>query len=334
MKIRGNTIGTPLKPEKNLVKATDLTPAEQAQARRNIGAADTSVYDLLPAIFTLYQNEDEHYEIDCDWSDLLDAVSTKSPVILVDSTLQNEDALSAGNYYYLSSCYIEDGYVVFMSADDVEQEYVLVYRSGTVEKTRKSPLVLDASLKSENKAAPASVVGELSNRINALEQNGFELLAETILTEDVKEIIWTKGDNGEVLDDYKDFFVYWTGKFDAAAAGEAFICRANDGGIYFCYTYIDKPTTQCGMWWHIKELYRNGKEIIWITEYPSQLITQYEKDFTYYMQGLSGANKALKSCMSYNGYGVKINRIQFSTPSNLSTKMVAGSKAMLLGRKR
>lgn len=38
MKIRGNTIGTPLKPEKNLVKATDLTEEEKAQARANIGA--------------------------------------------------------------------------------------------------------------------------------------------------------------------------------------------------------------------------------------------------------------------------------------------------------
>ena len=42
MKIRGNTIGTTMKPEKNLVKATDLTPEEQAQARRNIGAADAT----------------------------------------------------------------------------------------------------------------------------------------------------------------------------------------------------------------------------------------------------------------------------------------------------
>ena len=40
MKIRGNTIGTPLKPGKNLVKATDLTPEEQAQARKNIGITD------------------------------------------------------------------------------------------------------------------------------------------------------------------------------------------------------------------------------------------------------------------------------------------------------
>ena len=39
MKIRGNTIGTPIKPEKNILKATDLTEAEKAQARENIGAA-------------------------------------------------------------------------------------------------------------------------------------------------------------------------------------------------------------------------------------------------------------------------------------------------------
>lgn len=48
MKIRGNTIGTPIKPEKNLVKATDLTEEEKAQARANIGAislSDLPVYD-------------------------------------------------------------------------------------------------------------------------------------------------------------------------------------------------------------------------------------------------------------------------------------------------
>lgn len=35
--IRGNTVGTPIKPEKNLLKATDLTEEEKAQARSNVG---------------------------------------------------------------------------------------------------------------------------------------------------------------------------------------------------------------------------------------------------------------------------------------------------------
>ena len=44
MKIRGNTIGTTLKPEKNLVKATDLTEEEKAQARANIGALSGTAF--------------------------------------------------------------------------------------------------------------------------------------------------------------------------------------------------------------------------------------------------------------------------------------------------
>lgn len=40
MKIRGNTVGTPIKPEKAVVKCENLTEEEKAQARANIGAAD------------------------------------------------------------------------------------------------------------------------------------------------------------------------------------------------------------------------------------------------------------------------------------------------------
>ena len=36
--VRGNVIGTSLKPELNLLKATNLTPEEQAEVRKNIGA--------------------------------------------------------------------------------------------------------------------------------------------------------------------------------------------------------------------------------------------------------------------------------------------------------
>ena len=47
MKIRGITVGTPLKPEKNLIKATDLTEEEKAQARKNIGAVDPELFRLV-----------------------------------------------------------------------------------------------------------------------------------------------------------------------------------------------------------------------------------------------------------------------------------------------
>jgi hypothetical protein len=49
MKIQGNMISTPTKPEKNLLKATDLTPEEQAQARANIGAASADVVGDIEA---------------------------------------------------------------------------------------------------------------------------------------------------------------------------------------------------------------------------------------------------------------------------------------------
>jgi hypothetical protein len=39
MKIRGNTVGTPIKPEKAVVKCQNLTEEEKAQARENIGAS-------------------------------------------------------------------------------------------------------------------------------------------------------------------------------------------------------------------------------------------------------------------------------------------------------
>ena len=42
MKIRGNTVGTPIKPKAALVKCEDLTPEEQARARQNIGAMATA----------------------------------------------------------------------------------------------------------------------------------------------------------------------------------------------------------------------------------------------------------------------------------------------------
>lgn len=50
MKIRGTTVGTTIKPEKILLKATDLTEEEKAQARANLGiggSADFSWTNLI-----------------------------------------------------------------------------------------------------------------------------------------------------------------------------------------------------------------------------------------------------------------------------------------------
>ena len=49
MKIRGSVITTPIKPEKSIVKATDLNEEQKAQARANIGAVTLAeVLESLP----------------------------------------------------------------------------------------------------------------------------------------------------------------------------------------------------------------------------------------------------------------------------------------------
>ena len=55
-KIRGSVITTPIKPEKSIVKATDLTDEQKAQARANIGAA--TVAEVLAAL-PIYNGEVE-----------------------------------------------------------------------------------------------------------------------------------------------------------------------------------------------------------------------------------------------------------------------------------
>lgn len=47
MKIRGNTIGTTMRPERTVVKCEKLTEEEKAIARANIGAASEEVIGLI-----------------------------------------------------------------------------------------------------------------------------------------------------------------------------------------------------------------------------------------------------------------------------------------------
>ena len=57
MKIRGNVVGTTIKPEKAVTKATNLTEEEKAQARSNIGVPEVS--ELVDAVLAAIPNGDE-----------------------------------------------------------------------------------------------------------------------------------------------------------------------------------------------------------------------------------------------------------------------------------
>ncbi len=53
MKIRGNTVGTSIKPERSVLNATDLTEEQKAQVRENIGVGASVVekqYELIEDI--------------------------------------------------------------------------------------------------------------------------------------------------------------------------------------------------------------------------------------------------------------------------------------------
>ena len=56
-KIRGNVIGTPIKPEKSILKATDLTEEQKAQARANIGVPEVS--ELVDAVIAAFPKAEE-----------------------------------------------------------------------------------------------------------------------------------------------------------------------------------------------------------------------------------------------------------------------------------
>ena len=88
MKIRGNVVGTTLKPDKTLVKATNLTEEEKAQARDNIGAAAESVYvgsDTPPDMATVWI--DPRGEPTCteDWEFDMDDGTTEIRTVVVVS---------------------------------------------------------------------------------------------------------------------------------------------------------------------------------------------------------------------------------------------------------
>ena len=61
MKIRGTVVGTPIKPEKVLVKSENLTEEEKAIARANIGAASEEVIGIIDLALSEIISGQEYY---------------------------------------------------------------------------------------------------------------------------------------------------------------------------------------------------------------------------------------------------------------------------------
>lgn len=87
MKIRGNTVGTPLKPEKAVVKCQNLSEEEKAQARENIGAVSQQDFEQ--------RNDDIYFDISYCVSAAESQTFTDAQKALVR---ENIGAAKAGKY--------------------------------------------------------------------------------------------------------------------------------------------------------------------------------------------------------------------------------------------
>lgn len=171
-------------------------------------------------------------------------------------------------------------------------------------------------------------------------RNGFDsykLLAETVLTEDAKQIKWTQTSTGEELTNYKDFFILWSGRF-TATANEAYICHSNNGAKYHCYTQLQKTEgVNVGGWFKIDEIYisEDGKTGIVKSTYPNNFLRNISITNSMTSQGLADNNRPVSSdiAMSEGSYA-PTSSIVFGGASSSISLFAAGTKAILLGRPR
>ena len=88
MKIRGSVVGTNQKPAKVIVKATDLTEEQKAQARENIGAAQ--IVDGLTTDVTTWSSEYICYFIDSSVGNIDSALDS---IIAIQNSLIGGDGV-------------------------------------------------------------------------------------------------------------------------------------------------------------------------------------------------------------------------------------------------
>ena len=183
-------------------------------------------------------------------------------------------------------------------------------------------------------------LAELFDRVGVLEQGGtggsvagFEILAQTTLTEAAQGVQWTQGDNGEVLADYKDFFIYWSGHFDTTVSSHPIMCNGSDGAYYFCYAYYTLTADKnYGGYFEIKEIYNKDKLIMYKGSYPAAAMTNFSTVAAYNTQGLSGNNQTIKGDFTCRTDGHKISNL--SVKVNSGTNFKAGTRFIVMGVKR
>ena len=170
----------------------------------------------------------------------------------------------------------------------------------------------------------------------------YELLCDTTITEDVVSVSWTTTDNGEPISNYKDFFIYFLGKFTAE---ESKIMWCKSGGQYFMWAGFAKKTSLKGFWISIEQIFstdeidsapnatsRDGTAIF-ISKYPKNLLGNVTEG-NLSTQGLADNNQDLRCDTTIMGTtDIPLKELQIGQAAGSTAIFASGSRFLLLGRK-
>lgn len=212
----------------------------------------------------------------------------------------------------------------------------LLKKNNNLQFTEKTPVDSELSNTSTNPVQNKVI----TNKINEIEQaipttsiNNYVKLAETVLEEKAGVIEWSNTLTGKPMSNYKDFFIFWVGAYTEAATNQGFICRGNDGNIYFSYHFKNKATSTRAGWFLIEEVIRDTENnlVIWKTTFPKADLSNISQG--YYHQGLTDCNRDVMSDICSSAATTFVNRIRFGNVSN-GVSFAAGTQAILYGRER
>ena len=212
-------------------------------------------------------------------------------------------------------------------------------KAAAVNDTDVIPLVQSGETKQASRKDFVGVVPndlKLSDRLLQLTANGeasgggitlpdfgkFELWNDITLAEDVKTITMSKTDDGRPLN-IKEMFLYFNGKFNMDSAALLFYGRGN---IYQLWTNFKASNDILTAFWVYSKKVGDGA---FFSIYPATQITGNVLE-NGNLQGLSAANKELKSDFSHHNTIKKAESFSFGGYEK-DFRMLAGSRVFIWG---
>ena len=175
---------------------------------------------------------------------------------------------------------------------------------------------------------------------------GFELLCDTTTTEDVASVKWTTTDSGEPIGNYKDFFIYFLGKFTASVNNEVMMCSGNGGGQYFMYRTNYAKSADIRSFWLLIEtiittdkidsqsLFAGDGLFIRKSTYPQNFLSNADNEGNLATQGTAGNNQAVMSDITIRNLAeLPLTELHLGTNTVATSVFASGSRFLLFGRK-